>query len=104
MPNPQPLWTRTARRDLRAIHDFIARDSPHYARQTVRKIRDAAERLGRQFEMGSIVLEWDHPGIREVYAGSYRVIGLLDGNNVRILTVLHFAQHIPTTPPQSRTD
>lgn len=54
--------------------------------------------------MGPIVVEWDHPEIREVYAGSYRVLGLLDGSDVRILTVLHFAQRVPNTPPQLRTD
>jgi plasmid stabilization system protein ParE len=26
------LWSTQARRDLRAIHDFIGRDSEHYAK------------------------------------------------------------------------
>lgn len=93
-------WTRTSQRDVRAIHNFIARDSPYYARQTVRRIRDAGERLGRQFDMGSIVLEWENPNIREVYAGQYRVIGLLNAGNVKILTILHSAQLIPEQPPE----
>ncbi len=50
--------------------------------------------------MGSIVLEWENPNIREVYAGQYRVIGLLNAGNVKILTILHSAQLIPEQPPE----
>ena len=75
MPSGPIQWTRSAQSDLRAIHDYIARDSPYFARQTVDNIRCAAERLSESFPAGAIVLEWDEPNLREVYAGTYRVIG-----------------------------
>lgn len=89
------VWTRTARGDVRAIHEYIARDSPYYAHQTVDGIRRAAERLGRSFELGSIVLEWNQDDIREVYSGNYRVIAQRRADCVTVLTVIHMARQLP---------
>ena len=40
------FWTPQARDDLAAIHEFIARESPHYADLVVRELIGQAERAG----------------------------------------------------------
>ena len=55
------VWTDTALRHLAAIHEYIARDSPYYAHQTVDGIRRAAERLGRSFELDLVPRDFVYP-------------------------------------------
>jgi plasmid stabilization system protein ParE len=57
-------WTQTARNDLRAIYEFIGRDSRQYAQRTIDRIRAAAERLDANPYSGGKVLEWDRQDVR----------------------------------------
>ncbi len=34
------IWSEPAKEDLRAIHDFIAKDSPFYAKKVAQGIRE----------------------------------------------------------------
>ncbi len=34
------IWSLPTRDDLKAIHDYIAKDSPFYAKKTVQDIRE----------------------------------------------------------------
>ncbi len=36
-------WSKQARRDLKAIHDFIGRDSEHYAKLQVERLISRVE-------------------------------------------------------------
>lgn len=45
-------WTPQAADDLQAIHDFIARDSPHYAKVMVAEILSAVDTIERFPEIG----------------------------------------------------
>jgi plasmid stabilization system protein ParE len=38
-------WAIPALEDVEAIHAFIAKDSPHFARVTIERVFEAAERL-----------------------------------------------------------
>ncbi|HUF27071.1 MAG TPA: type II toxin-antitoxin system RelE/ParE family toxin [Gemmatimonadaceae bacterium] len=51
------VWTRPAREDLRELREFIARDSPRYARPTVARIVRSVARLREHPLSGRIVPE-----------------------------------------------
>lgn len=85
-------WTLQAIDDLRSIADFIAKDSPHYARLTVIDSFSAVERLVDFPRSGRIVPEIKKPAIREIILGNYRIIYRLRGRIIDILAVHHGAK------------
>ena len=88
-------WTETARRDIREIYAFIARDSAQYARRVVDRITAAIDGA-RQFPLaGALVPEWDEGNYREVFVGAYRIIYVFDGVVLRVVTVIHGARQLP---------
>jgi len=73
---------------LKAIHDYIAADSPANAKVVVRDIMARAATLPDTPRIGRRVPELDDPDIREVPAHSWRVICQLRGNAVFIVTLV----------------
>jgi toxin ParE1/3/4 len=67
-------WSPQAVRDLEAIRDYIADDSPRYAALVIERIIIAVERLTSFPESGRIVPERNDPTIREVIVAPYRVV------------------------------
>lgn len=82
-------WTRQAIADLEAIGDFIARDAPSVAQVVARQIIEAVERLEVFPRSGRVVPEVGRDDIREIILGSYRIIYLVNEEEVNILTVFH---------------
>lgn len=86
--------TALAERDLREIHEYIARESPAAARRVVDHLLRDAERLasfpriGRPGRVG---------GTRELVASTwpYVVVYRLRGAQIDILRVLHTARRWP---------
>jgi len=74
---------------LKAIHDYIATDSPANAKAVVRDILAHAATLPETPRIGRRVPELDDPDIREVPAHAWRVIYQLRGNAVFIVTLVH---------------
>jgi toxin ParE1/3/4 len=66
-------WSEPAVADLVAIHDYIARDSPHYAQRFVERLVAAVEPLESFPQLGRIVTEGDGRH-RELLVASYRII------------------------------
>jgi len=89
------VWSPRALQDLLAIRDYIARDSPHYADLTVRRVFDAVERLARFPESGRVVPELRRRDIREVIVGSLRVVYRHDGVTVGVATVFNASRRLP---------
>lgn len=88
------VWTRKALDDLRAIKDYISRDSSRYAQLQIERIRSAASRLGRFPKSGRALPEFPDEPWREILTGSYRVIYRIDsqGQRVFVLAVIHGMQ------------
>lgn len=88
------VWTRKALGDLRAIKDFISRDSTRYAQLQVERIRSTASHLGRFPKMGRTVPEFPDEAWREILTGNYRVIYRFDSKSrsVFVLAVVHGMQ------------
>lgn len=84
-------WSLESISDLENIYNYIATDSPIYARHQIEHIFQAVERLRRFPESGRHLPEFQHLPHREIIVDSYRVIYRYEsGNNeVVVITVVH---------------
>jgi len=82
-------WSPRALADLEAIAEYIATDSPFYARAVVKRITDLTRNLSRFPRLGRKVAEFDDEDIRELLVYSYRVIYRVEGGEVTIAAVVH---------------
>ncbi len=87
-------WTDTAIGCLSAIHDYIAKNSPLYAKRLVDRLTRRSQQIGEFPLSGRIVPEFGIEQIREVIEGSYRIIYYIKPDQIDILAVIHGAQEI----------
>lgn len=78
-------WTAHATTQLRHIHNYIAQDSPPYAKRVVRKIfmLDELPRMERK------VPELYDKAVRELSLYSYRILYEIKTTHIYILAVIH---------------
>ncbi len=88
-------WTDKARRQLRAVRDYIATDSPRYATRTVDRITRKGEGLKRFPLSGHVVPEYDVETIRQILEGNYRIIYRVKPDSLEIVAVIHAARQMP---------
>ena len=82
-------WTQPALEDLRAIRDFIARDSQYYAKKVTEEALAKTDMLSEWPYMGRMVPEENDPTIRELIHYSYRIIYQIKPERINILCVIH---------------
>ncbi|MBV6501815.1 MAG: hypothetical protein CJBNEKGG_04339 [Prosthecobacter sp.] len=87
-------WSRQARQDLRAIHEFIARDSEHYARLQIKRLIERVEHIARMPTMGHPVHEFPELDLRETHQGNYRIIYAHDADELQVVTLVHMKQQM----------
>jgi len=95
-------WSPRAERELTQLRDYIAQDSPFYARQFTERLILALERLTTLPRSGRTVPEARHQdAIREVLYQGYRLIYRIrdDQQLVQIVTVLHGARDLAHMAP-----
>lgn len=80
-------WTRKALEDLRAIKDYISRDSKRYAQLQIERLRSAASHAGRFPEIGRTLPEFPEEAWREILTGNYRIIYRVDPEEKRVLVL-----------------
>ena len=51
------FWTQNAKRELRAVHDYVAQNSPRYAQGLVDRITRKTEQLAQGPQRGAEVPE-----------------------------------------------
>lgn len=85
-------WTPQAAEDLDSIVEFIARDSPQYARLFVLDIFQTVERISKFPQSGRVVPELKNLVVREVILGQYRLVYRLKGAGLDLLTIYHVAR------------
>lgn len=87
------IWSDKAVDDLENIYDFIAVDSPFYAKVQVEKVIAAAERLCSFPESGRGLPELPHLPHQELISCSYRLVYRFEpeSETVYIVTVVHSA-------------
>jgi len=67
-------WTRHAKRQLRHIHDYIAQDSPLYARRVSEELVKKTIGLDELPRKGRMVPELSEDAVRELGLYSYRIL------------------------------
>ncbi|SJM90694.1 Plasmid stabilization system [Crenothrix polyspora] len=82
-------WTNHALKQLRHIHDYIAQDSPLYAKRVTDTMVRKTVGLDELPYMGRKVAELNEDHIREFSLYSYRIIYEIKNNHVEILAVIH---------------
>jgi addiction module RelE/StbE family toxin len=99
------LWAPAARRDLREIREYIARDSTRYADATVDRIIAAVERLAELPRVGRTVPEFgNRDEIRELIVFNYRVVYRVGPSAVSIAAVIHGARDFVKTVADRHID
>jgi toxin ParE1/3/4 len=93
------IWIDPSIEDLRAIRDYIARDSDCYAADLVEQVVLSVEKLLRFPKLGRVVPETQDENIRELVYQSYRIIYRLTGERIEILTVAHGSRDLNRTAP-----
>jgi toxin ParE1/3/4 len=88
-------WSSQARKDLKAIHAYIARDSQVYARGQIARIVERVEKVSHRPTVGHPVHEYPELPLREVHAGNYRIIYAFAEDQFHVLTVIHMKQQLP---------
>lgn len=80
-------WTQQALSDLKAVHDFIARDAASYAELLAESLLETVEQLAGKPSLGAPVPETDNPDVRELCHGAYRILYRQDRDKVQILAL-----------------
>ena len=88
-------WTDEAKAHLAGIHEFIKRDAPFYAVQTVDKLTRRVDQLIDHPRSGRIVPKYDDENLRELIARPYRLIYRIKPDRIDIIAVFHGAQQLP---------
>jgi plasmid stabilization system protein ParE len=85
-------WSRQSRSDLRANHDYIARDSEYYARLQVKRLVERVEYVASRPMAGHPVHEFPKLELRETHQEGYRIIYALDEGLLQVVTIIHIRQ------------
>ena len=89
------VWTEEAQAHLDGIYQYIARDAPLYAKQTVDKLTRRSEQLMVHPHSGRIVPEYENKQVRELIVFPYRLVYRIKRDRLDILAVFHGAQQLP---------
>lgn len=91
MTERRVLWTRTARRDLDAIIDYIAAESVENALSILERLSERAASLSQTAERGRLVPELRVIGVtqyRELIERPWRLLYRIESERVMVLAVL----------------
>jgi len=83
------IWSPQAIEDIKAIAEYIARDSTFYAESTVERIFQAPKKLLQFPKLGRVVPEKSDASIREIFVFQYRIIYEILASEIHVLTVVH---------------
>ena len=88
-------WTNNSIGHLLGIYEYIARNSPVYAKRVVDRITRRSEQIAELPLSGRKVPEYKAEDIREIIEKPYRIIYRIKSDQIDILAVLHGAQLLP---------
>lgn len=83
------FWSTPARNDLKAIHDYIARDSKRYAIRVTQEILNKTNTLIEFPVLGRTVPEIGEENVREIGLYSYRIVYEVMPNTIYIHGIIH---------------
>ncbi len=88
-------WTAHAKSQVRHIHDYIAQDSPLYARRVSEELVKKTIGLDELSRKGRKVPELNVDAVRELGLYSYRILYEIKSDSlIEVLAVIHKRQHL----------
>ena len=88
-------WTRHAKRQLHHIHDYIAQDSPLYARRVSEELVKKTNGLDELPRKGRMVPELNEDTVRELGLYSHRILYEIKSDDlIEVLAVIHRRRHV----------
>jgi toxin ParE1/3/4 len=87
-------WTDTAEGHLDALYDYLAQDSPEYAKRMVDRLTRRSQQITEFPFSGRRVPEYDIDLIREVIESPYRIIYHIKPDRIDVLAVIHGAMDV----------
>ncbi len=88
-------WTAHAKTQLRHIHDYIAQDSPLYAKRVSEELVRKTIGLDELPRKGRKVPELNEEAVRELAVYSYRILYEIKTDNlIEVLAVIHKRRHV----------
>ena len=88
-------WTDNAIEHLTSIYEYIAVNSPTYARGMVDRITRRSSQIADSPLSGRMVPEYQANDIRELIEKSYRIIYRIKQDRIDVLAVIHGARLLP---------
>lgn len=88
-------WTNNAIGHLANIYEYIALNSPTYAKKMVDRITCRSVQIGEQPLSGRKVSEYHANDIRELIEKPYRIIYRVKQDQVDVVAVIHGARLLP---------
>ncbi|MFZ5698553.1 MAG: type II toxin-antitoxin system RelE/ParE family toxin [Pseudomonadota bacterium] len=82
-------WTDHAKAQLRHIHDYIAQDSPIYAKRVADALVRKTLGLDQLPRIGRMVPEINEDTVREIPLYTYRILYEITPQHVAVLAVIH---------------
>ncbi len=87
-------WTDHALAQLRQIHDYIAQDSPLYAKRVSEALVSKSLVLDELPRLGHVVPELNEESVRELALYTYRILYEIKAEDVEVLAVIHKRQNL----------
>ncbi len=88
------VWSDPAAADLTAIHDYIAKGSPSYAKIFVERVFQGVESLAPFPHLGRAVPEYARQNVRQILVQGYRIIYRLDPDHILIGAIIHGSRQL----------
>ena len=88
-------WTDNAIAHLVDVYEYIAHDSPIYAKRVIDIITRRSEQIAIFPMSGRSVPEYEADDIREIIQNPYRIIYRIKPDQIDVLAVIHCAQLLP---------
>ena len=88
-------WTHNAVDHLVNIYEYIALNSPTYAKGMVDRITRRSSQIADSPLSGRMVPEYQTPDIRELIEKPYRIIYRIKQDQIDVLAVIHGARLMP---------
>ena len=88
-------WTQNAIEHLVNIYEYIALNSPTYAKRMADKITRRSEQIADHPFSGRKVPEYDAKDIRELIEKPYRIIYRIKPDQIDVVAVIHGARLLP---------
>ncbi|MDP2229276.1 MAG: type II toxin-antitoxin system RelE/ParE family toxin [Moraxellaceae bacterium] len=82
-------WTDHALAQLRHIHDYIAQDSPFYAKRVSEALVSKTIGLDGLPRLGRMASELNEDTVREIPLYSYRILYEIKPSHIEVLAIIH---------------